>query len=87
MPPIFLAFLIVSALAAALVVGCIVASLLFFVCFGWVVGCGLWFSFPSDGMTKRKGAPCWRVLASWVVGLWLSYCVGYYETIAGGFYP
>ena len=49
--------------------------------------CGLWFSFPSDGMTKRKGAPCWCVLASWVVGLWLSYCVGYYETIAGGFYP
>ena len=40
MPPIFLAFLIVSALAAALVVGCIVASLLFFVCFVWVVDCG-----------------------------------------------
>ena len=50
MPPIFLAFLIVSALAAALVVGWVVASLLFFVCFGWVV-----VFFPFRYMRKKKG--------------------------------
>ena len=62
MPPILLD-------CFALAVACIVvASLLFFVCFfgvvGWVVG-----GFLSLRMiaTKRKGAPFWRVLSSWVV--------------------
>ena len=55
-------------------------------CLLWL--CCWWLSFPSDGMTKRKGAPP-LVLPLFVRGLCLilSYCVGYYETIAGCFYP
>ena len=60
-------FLWASALAFACIV--FVVSLLLFVCFacgGCVVG-----GFLSLRMiaTKRKGAPCWCVLSSWVVGL------------------
>ena len=68
MPPIFLAFLIVSALAAALVVGWVVASLLFFVCFGWVVVCG----FLSLSVYAQKERAL-RVGASSLRGLWVCY--------------
>ena len=43
----------------------VVASLLFFV---WGVGCGGSFSLRMIA-TKRKGAPCWRVLYSCVVSV------------------
>ena len=36
---------------------------------GFLLGCGLWLSFPLVGMTKRKGAPCWCSLSCPVVGL------------------
>ena len=45
----------------------VVALLLFFVCFSWVVGCGS-FSLRMIA-TKRKGKPLGLVLSSWVVGL------------------
>ena len=34
-------------------------------CVGWFLCCW-WFSFPSDGMTKRKGKPLGLVLSSFV---------------------
>ena len=36
---------------------------------GFLLGCGLWLSFPLVGMTKRKGAPL-LVLPLFVRGLW-----------------
>ena len=54
-----------SALAVASCV--VVALLLFFVCFDWVVGCGS-FSLRMIA-TKRKGAPL-LVLPLFVRGLW-----------------
>ena len=54
----------------AFVAACVVvASLLFFVCFAWVVGCvvvGVSFSLRMIA-TKRKGKPLGLVLSSWVV--------------------
>ena len=72
-------------IVVCLVVVAWVALLLLFVGFSWVVGCS--FSLRMVA-TKRKGAPCWRVLSLFVgCVLWLSYCIRDYETIAGGFYP
>ena len=62
-----LAFLGCFALAVAFRgLSCVVAwvaSLLLFVGFSWVVGVS--FSLRMIA-TKRKGAPCWRVLSSFV---------------------
>ena len=80
MPPIFLAFL--DCFSSCSCFGCWLYCCCFasVLCLLWF-GCGLWFSFPPDGMTKRKGAPCWCVLSSWVVGLFpLSY---YLDSTAG----
>ena len=64
--PIFSAFaLSVSCIVVASLV--LFALLLFFVGCGCVVGGGS-FSLRMIA-TKRKGAPCRRVLSSWVVGL------------------
>ena len=46
----------------------VVALLLFFVCFGWVVGCVVGGSFSLRMIaTKRKGKLLGLVLSSWVV--------------------
>lgn len=49
------------------------------VCVGCVFFVGLccwWFFFPSDDMTIRKGAPCWRVLSLFVgCFIWLLLCI------------
>ena len=67
----------------------VVALFLFFVCFfgvvGWVVGGS--FSLRMIA-TKKKGRTALVLpLFVRVLCLVLSYCVRYYETIAGGFYP
>ena len=64
-----LAFSWIASLLLLLFVLCLVviawvASLLLFVGFAWVVGVS--FSLRMIA-TKRKGAPCWCVLSSWVV--------------------
>lgn len=75
-----LAFSLVASLLLLLIVVCLVviawvASLLLFVCFGWVVGRGS-FSLRMIA-TKRKGAPCWRVLSLFVG------CVLFYHIALG----
>ena len=69
MPPIFLAFLACFALSALAVASIVIACLVVLDCFvpvlcGFLLGC--WLSFPLDGMTKRKGKPCWLVLSLFV---------------------
>ena len=68
MPPIFVGFApMFSALAVAFAVCLVViASLLFFVGCGCVVG---GFLSLRTIATKRKGAPCWRVLSLCVVSV------------------
>lgn len=63
--PIFLGCFAPAVALCGLSCGCCLYCFALVVC-GFLLGCG-WFSFPSDDVTKGKGAPCWRVLSSCVV--------------------
>ena len=79
-PAIFVGFASIFvdcfALSALAVASIVVACLVVLDCFvpvlcGFLLCCW-WFSFPSDDMTKRKGAPL-LVLPLFVRGLWACY--------------